>query len=64
MIKSKNLKNFQMPLKARKYILENHSIAKYIEIEKNVYKKIIWLKYLNFYTQFFQNSILKLLIEL
>lgn len=40
-IKSKNLKNFQMPLKARKYILENHSIAKYIEIEKNVYKKII-----------------------
>ena len=40
-IKSKNLRNYKMPLQARKYILNNHSIMKYIEIEKKIYKKII-----------------------
>ncbi len=40
-IKYKNRKNYNMPLQARKYILDNHSIAKYIEIEKKIYKKII-----------------------
>ncbi len=40
-IKSKNFKNYKMTLQARKYILDNHSISKYIEIEKKIYKKIV-----------------------
>jgi glycosyltransferase involved in cell wall biosynthesis len=40
-LKGNHSKNYKMCTQARKYILDNHSLVKYMEIEEKIYKKVL-----------------------